>query len=289
MLSRYYLAFDDVEIHIPHPDRPFDGLLCDLAIMDRERVELIFPKRSVPRGRVDKEHEVGSGFFAESRTLADEAVKAILRTIKEMEVPSYGDVDEFRKRFDLSPLAYDEGETGLYFAYGSNMDEEQMSRRCSWFEPRGFARLPGYRLAFDIPGTVFADRVANLREDPRSEVWGRVWEVPIDEFRDRMDFYEGAWEAKGGCWDVLANEYEQVRRTPRPEGEYQRYTEEVSVGDTREEVELYRTPRDRGGKEGAPSDVYRDRILKALRDGAEEGVVPASYVEDVERLSSKGR
>jgi len=40
----------------------------------------------------------------------------------------------------------------LHFAYGSNMDREQMSRRCPGAEYVGAASLPGYRFIINGRG-----------------------------------------------------------------------------------------------------------------------------------------
>ena len=43
-------------------------------------------------------------------------------------------------------------EKTLYFAYGSNLNLDQMARRCPDAEPVGRVRLDGYRLAFRRTG-----------------------------------------------------------------------------------------------------------------------------------------
>lgn len=62
------------------------------------------------------------------------------------------------------------------FAYGSNMDKGQMSRRCPAARMVGPASLRGHRLFFTRDGW------ASVRPDSASTVWGVLWEIsPVDE------------------------------------------------------------------------------------------------------------
>ncbi|MDZ7705320.1 MAG: gamma-glutamylcyclotransferase family protein [Trueperaceae bacterium] len=77
-----------------------------------------------------------------------------------------------------------------YFAYGSNMDPDQMAERCPDARGLGAARLPGYRLAF----TRFSPRrqcgVADVVRDDDSEVWGVLYELSDADLRT-LDLFEG--------------------------------------------------------------------------------------------------
>ena len=46
----------------------------------------------------------------------------------------------------------------LYFAYGSNLDVQQMALRCPRARKLGRARLDGYELKFDGPATIASSR-----------------------------------------------------------------------------------------------------------------------------------
>ena len=79
----------------------------------------------------------------------------------------------------------------LYFAYGSNLDQNQMRERCPNNRPIGVAYLPGYRLAF----TFYSDGrwkcgCADIVRDINSTVWGYVYELN-DRGLMRLDNYEG--------------------------------------------------------------------------------------------------
>ena len=79
-------------------------------------------------------------------------------------------------------------EKKLYFAYGSNMDLNQMAFRCPDAEVLETVRLEGYRLAFRSNG---GNRgVATILPDPDSHVDGVLWEISPEEERN-LNFYEG--------------------------------------------------------------------------------------------------
>ena len=79
------------------------------------------------------------------------------------------------------------GKTGnrLYFAYGSNMDEEQMRHRCPDGATVGTARLPGYRFIINSRGA------ATVVPDGSSVVHGVLWRITA-ECEASLDHYEGA-------------------------------------------------------------------------------------------------
>jgi len=79
-------------------------------------------------------------------------------------------------------------EKKLYFAYGSNMDLNQMAFRCPDAEVLETVRLEGYRLAFRSNG---GNRgVATILPDPDSHVDGVLWEISPEDERN-LNFYEG--------------------------------------------------------------------------------------------------
>ena len=70
----------------------------------------------------------------------------------------------------------------LYIAYGSNMNKEQMKRRCPNAKPIGKAILENYKLEFR--------GVANVIECEGENVPIAVWEI-TDECENALDIYEG--------------------------------------------------------------------------------------------------
>ncbi|MDH4122757.1 MAG: gamma-glutamylcyclotransferase [Thermoplasmata archaeon] len=77
-----------------------------------------------------------------------------------------------------------------YFAYGSNLDIEQMKRRCPESELIGPASLEGYKLAFTFYSTGWRGGVADILIDDRNEVWGVVYAL-TDSDLESLDWYEG--------------------------------------------------------------------------------------------------
>lgn len=72
----------------------------------------------------------------------------------------------------------------FYFAYGSNMDREQMTRRCPTAQYLGVGSLYGYRFLINSRG------VATILSAADNLVQGVMWRLlPEDEIR--LDRYEG--------------------------------------------------------------------------------------------------
>ena len=70
----------------------------------------------------------------------------------------------------------------LYIAYGSNMNVEQMSRRCPNAKPIGKMVLKNYKLVFK--------GVADIEKSESAEVPVVVWEI-TKECEKALDIYEG--------------------------------------------------------------------------------------------------
>ena len=83
-----------------------------------------------------------------------------------------------------------------YFAYGSNMDPEQMSERCPSARLAGPAKLVDFRLAFTRESQVTypGSGVADVVPAPGSVVWGAVYSISEVDLR-RLDRLEGAGSA----------------------------------------------------------------------------------------------
>lgn len=73
----------------------------------------------------------------------------------------------------------------LYFAYGSNINLDQMARRCPNAEVVGPATLNGYRLAFRSQSGV-----ATILPAPAKQVKGLLWRL-TPECEQSLDRYEG--------------------------------------------------------------------------------------------------
>lgn len=78
----------------------------------------------------------------------------------------------------------------LYFAYGSNMDWEQMWKRCPSARFAGIAVLPNHRLAFTRKSVKRGCGVADAVERDGGKVWGVVYDID-DLDVGRLDASEG--------------------------------------------------------------------------------------------------
>ena len=74
----------------------------------------------------------------------------------------------------------------LYFAYGSNMDWDQMRTRCPSAAFVGIARLPDHRLAFTRFSKTRKCGVADVVPAKGQSVWGAVFS--IDERDNHLRF-----------------------------------------------------------------------------------------------------
>lgn len=78
----------------------------------------------------------------------------------------------------------------LYFAYGMNTNNEQMSLRCPGAKPLGPAVLPGYRFEFMSFATIVPD--------PKESVEGVLWTItePDEWTLDMLEGYPGFYDKK---------------------------------------------------------------------------------------------
>ncbi len=72
----------------------------------------------------------------------------------------------------------------LYFAYGTNLNREQMAKRCPEFEFVSNAQLHSYRL----DNTSY--NVANIIKDPNGVVDGVIYSLSINDLNN-LDQFEG--------------------------------------------------------------------------------------------------
>lgn len=79
----------------------------------------------------------------------------------------------------------------LIFAYGSNLDFDQMLRRCPSTYVRGAAVLIDYRLAFVGYSAKWKGAVATVIPDPGKLVAGMIYRVSSGDLK-KLDGFEGA-------------------------------------------------------------------------------------------------
>ena len=112
----------------------------------------------------------------------------------------------------------------LYFAYGSNLDAEQMRQRCPTARGVGRARLPGHHLAFSHWSTRWRGGAADVVRETGAAVWGVVYAMGPDDFA-RLDRFETGYErvqleveADGGKLGVTSYAVlDKGRFAPHPE------------------------------------------------------------------------
>ncbi len=68
-----------------------------------------------------------------------------------------------------------------YFAYGDRMNSDKMASSTPGAKLVGPAKLSGYRLAFNVISRAWGGGAANAVPDPRSSLWGILWEMDEDQ------------------------------------------------------------------------------------------------------------
>jgi len=153
----------------------------------------------------------------------------------------------------------------LYFAYGSNMDWEQMRQRCSSVRFIGVAKLPDHRLAFTRKSIKRGCGVADAVRESARAVWGAVFEIPDLEVGalDELEGYQPGRE-KNSYW----------RR------EYTVFLD----GDDRRPLTVATYFADRQESPPLPNQVYKDLILR----GARRWRLPPDYINELEGIAVSG-
>ena len=154
----------------------------------------------------------------------------------------------------------------LYFAYGSNLDKDQMVDRCESAKYIGNACLKGYRLDFTRFSDTRGCAVADVVEEDGSEVWGVIYEISEEDCNE-LDECEG---------------YRLGRA--KKENAYNREIIEVFENcdlDKPKKVSIYIANQE--PNPGRPSKEYLGLIL----GGARYYDFPESYIEMLEQVKTK--
>ncbi|MFC2019536.1 gamma-glutamylcyclotransferase family protein [Chloroflexota bacterium] len=77
-----------------------------------------------------------------------------------------------------------------YFAYGSNLNQEQMHERCPDSKPLFIATLPNYKLVFSGYSRKWHGGVATIKAFRGERVSGAIYEVSEGDL-GRLDRHEG--------------------------------------------------------------------------------------------------
>ncbi len=148
----------------------------------------------------------------------------------------------------------------LYFAYGSNMDPQEIGRHCRSAHRLGAARLDGFRLAFTRRSIRSGSGVADVVRDGDQVVWGVLYELHDGDLK--------ALDAKEGLgWA------------------YTRRREPVVLGfdGSRHEAHVYTVLL----KEQDPVPPAREYLERMIAAGTRNGL-PASYISMLGKLGRAG-
>jgi gamma-glutamylcyclotransferase (GGCT)/AIG2-like uncharacterized protein YtfP len=141
-------------------------------------------------------------------------------------------------------------ERWLYFAYGSNLDAEQMARRCPGSRRLEVARLGAHELAFTYYASTWKGGTADVLPHGLREVWGALYDLS----------------------------HANLAALDRFEAGYDRVPLDIETrGGLRLCVQSY-VVRERG--RFAPSRIYLEQILR----GARLWSLPPAYIAELQRV-----
>lgn len=156
----------------------------------------------------------------------------------------------------------------LYFAFGSNLNPEQMAHRCPGNKVVGMAVLRDHKLAFPLTSPDWDGGVAGVQVAHGQNVWGVVYEL-TDEHVAALDQYEG-FVGPGDDHNLYERERVWVELTRPDDGSIPR----------RVRAEYY-VPRVTNAS--PPSRRYLDAILA----GARHHKLPDEYIAILNRIPVK--
>jgi gamma-glutamylcyclotransferase (GGCT)/AIG2-like uncharacterized protein YtfP len=155
----------------------------------------------------------------------------------------------------------------LYFAYGSNMDLDQMRERCPSARFVCTAKLEDHRLTFPRKSKNRGCGVATVQPVKDSEVWGVVYQIEELEM-GKLDKHEG---------------YNPSRKLDR--NSYVRAEFRVlRGGDEKEPLTVFTYVANPECGEHKPNKNYKETILK----GAKFWHLPDDYVCQLEAIEVSG-
>ena len=146
-----------------------------------------------------------------------------------------------------------------YFAYGSNLDPEQMSQRCPGHTVVGLAELREHRLTFPLTSHDWGGGVASVGVAHAQSVWGVVFEL-TDAHAAALDRYEH-FVGPGDQHNLYDRETASVELTRADDGSFPR----------RLRAMLYLA---RSANPAPPSRRYLEAIVR----GARHHRLPDDYV-----------
>jgi gamma-glutamylcyclotransferase (GGCT)/AIG2-like uncharacterized protein YtfP len=149
-----------------------------------------------------------------------------------------------------------------YFAYGSNLDQRQMTQRCPGAKIIGAALLSNHRLCFPRRSPVRGCAVASFEPHKGGTIWGVIYELDDNDLK-RLDEREGYDPINVSAVNRYCRVDVSVRRNP---------------GGAEDVVTYVAIPED---DPGLPSADY----LKHIIDGAVFHNFPKDYIENLRAIA----
>lgn len=150
-----------------------------------------------------------------------------------------------------------------YFAYGSNMNLDQMKQRCPESKLVGKAYLPDYKLGFTRQSKNWNSPVADALVSPGDEIWGVVYELTKNDI-ELLDIKEGHPEIYKRIKETAFLATDNFQNTTNDDIEYSTNPEDSINVFKRIEVELYEVVEKTLGL--MPSLNYLTNLLDAAFD-----------------------
>jgi hypothetical protein len=108
----------------------------------------------------------------------------------------------------------------LYFAFGSNLDAEQMAERCPGSRPAFRAWLPDHRIAFTHASRRWGGGAADIVAAPGQSVWGLVWELADGQLAQLDRFEQGYARIELVVRDAADRPHAVTSYSVRDKGDY---------------------------------------------------------------------
>lgn len=153
----------------------------------------------------------------------------------------------------------------LYFAYGSNMDWNQMRERCTSSQFVGVALLKDHQLAFTRYSDSRKCGVADAVHEEGTEVWGIVYKI-LDTEIAMLDKCEGFQPGREQHKNAYVREERHVWRD----------------GDREEPLLVHVYFANQQKDPPPPNAAYKKLIV----DGARYWHLPAHYIDQLERTET---
>lgn len=157
----------------------------------------------------------------------------------------------------------------FYFAYGSNLDPQQMSRRCPGYTTIGLAELRDHKLTFPLTSHDWGGGVASVGVAHGETMWGAVYDLSDDDLA-ALDHYEH-FLGSDDQHNVYDRETTSVELVRADDGSFPR----------RLQVWIYVA---RQANPSPPSRRYLDVVLS----GARHHRLPDDYVEQLAAIPVAG-